>query len=137
MPAWGISPLVSFVPILVLFPPVFGVRALSDHYGIPAVSRASRQARDVLETDADNWQSGRERRQREVSGWVVLTSPWLEWLWSNVNYHEVHHKYPWLSYRYLPAAFAATRDQHAYLVVRGYWRSLWQLRQRAYYGEGL
>jgi fatty acid desaturase len=131
----GISMAVSILPVLILFPPVFGVRAMSDHYGLPAVQRASQQAKDVLETDADTVQAGRDRRQLEVSGWVVLTAPWLEWLWSNVNYHEVHHKYPWLSYRYLPAAFAATRDQHSYRVVRGYWRSLWQQRNRKYYAD--
>jgi fatty acid desaturase len=135
LPAIGISPLVSIVPVLALFPPVFGVRAMSDHYGIAAVKRASQQRADVLETDADAGVSERERRQKEVSGWVVLTSPWLEWLWSNVNYHEVHHKYPWLSYRYLSGAFAATRDKHNYLVVDGYWRSLWQLSKRPYYPE--
>lgn len=133
LPAAGISPVVTIVPVLLLFPPIFGVRAMSDHYGIPAVQRKSQQRQDVLETDQENWQAERERRQREVSGWVVVTSPWLEWLWSNVNYHEVHHKYPWLSYAHLPAAFAATREQHAYLVVRGYWRSLWHLRKRRYY----
>jgi fatty acid desaturase len=133
VPKLGISMAVSILPILIIFPPVFGVRAMSDHYGIPAVQRASQQANDVLEADAESWQAGRERRQRDVSGWVVLTSSWLEWLWSNVNYHEVHHKYPWLSYRHLPAAFEATRDKHNYRVVNGYWRSLWAQRKRAYY----
>lgn len=135
MPGLGISLAVSILPILIIFPPVFGVRAMSDHYGIPAVQRASEQAREILEADAESLQTERERRQRDVSGWVVLTSPWLEWLWSNVNYHEVHHKYPWLSYRYLPTAFAATRDKHNYLVVHGYWRSLWAQRKRTYYAS--
>jgi len=134
MPAIGISISVSIVPVFVLFPLVFGVRAMSDHYGLPAVQRVSQFA-DVLEADPESWLALRERRQREVTGWVVLTSPWLEWLWSNVNYHEVHHKYPWLSYRHLPAAFEATRDQHNYRVVRGYWRSLWESRKRPYYAE--
>jgi len=133
LPAMGISPLLTVVPVLVLFPPVFGVRAMSDHYGIPATVRASAQAAETLDTDDQTALALREQRQREVSGWVVLTSPWLAWLWSNVNYHEVHHKYPWLSYRYLPQVFDATRTRHSYLVVNGYWRSLWYLRNRSYY----
>lgn len=132
LPAVGISIWLTVVPVILLFPPVFAFRALSDHYGIPPV-RASEKREDVLEADAQRGHAERERRQREVSGWVVLTAPWLEWLWSNVNYHEVHHKYPYLSYRYLPQVFAATRVQHPYLVVHGYWRSLANLRRRSYY----
>jgi fatty acid desaturase len=111
LPRLGVSLAVTVVPMILAFPLVFAFRAMSDHYGIPPVQRES----------------------REVSGWVVLTSPWLEWLWSHVNYHEVHHKYPYLSHRYLPQVFAATRAQHPYLVVRGYWRSLLNLSRRNYY----
>jgi fatty acid desaturase len=118
LPRLGVSLAVTVAPMVLAFPLVFSFRALSDHYGIPAVQRE------------------RLARQDAVSGWVVLTSPWLEWLWSNVNYHEVHHKYPYLSHRYLPQVFAATRAQHPYLVVRGYWRSLLQLRRRDYYSTG-
>jgi hypothetical protein len=46
----------------------------------------------------------------------------------------VHHKYPYLSHRYLPQVFAATQARHPYFVVRGYWRSLLDLRRRRYYG---
>jgi hypothetical protein len=45
----------------------------------------------------------------------------------------VHHRYPYLSYIYLPQVFAATRDREPYLVVRGYWRSLLNLRKLSYY----
>jgi fatty acid desaturase len=117
-----------------VFPLVFGCRALSDHYAIPPVERASRTTEPVLDVDDEAWHRDRERRQREITGWVVLTHPWLEWLWSHVNYHEVHHKYPWLSHRYLPQVFAATRDTQPYLVIKGYWRSLLNLRHRQYYG---
>lgn len=132
LPAAGIALEYTILPVLVVFPPIFGWRALSDHYGIPAVERHAPR-RELLEDDVAAWESERERRQQQVSGWVVLTSPWLTWLWSNVNYHEVHHKYPWLSYRYLPQAFAATRGRHAYLVVHGYWRNLWHLSRRPYF----
>lgn len=134
LPALGISLTVTLLPVLLVFPPLFAFRALSDHYGIPPIVRNVKKREDVLDADEDAWHNDRERRQREVSGWVVLTTPWLEWLWSHVNYHEVHHKYPYLSHHYLPHVFAATRERHPYLVVRGYWRSLLNLRKRAYYG---
>jgi fatty acid desaturase len=115
VPALGLSIWATVVPTIVAFPPVFAFRALSDHYGLPPVQNA-------------------RGRQEEVTGWVVLTSPWLEWLWSHVNYHEVHHKYPYLSHRYLPQVYAATRERYPYRVARGYWRSLLDLRKRNYYG---
>ena len=116
MPALGISLMATIVPVLIAFPPVFAFRAMADHYGLPAVQRGAR------EEDRDN-----------VTGWVVLTPRWLEWLWSHVNYHEVHHKYPWLAHTYLPAVFAATRAKHPYAVVRGYWRALFNSSRRDYY----
>jgi len=133
VPAFGISVWVTVVPMISVFPLVFAWRALSDHYAIPAIERAAKKKEDILDTDEDAWHRDREKRKREVTGWVVLTHPWLEWLWSHVNYHEVHHKYPWLSHRYLPQVFAATRDSQPYLVVKGYWRSLFNLRHRQYY----
>lgn len=132
VPALGWSLAATVVPTILAFPLVFAVRALSDHYGIPATVRDSLPRKEIVDTDAEASHARRDRR-REVSGWVVLTTPWLEWLWSGVNYHEVHHKYPWLSHRYLAQTFAATRTQHPYLVVDGYWRSLLDLRHRDYY----
>src|SRR5207248_11061478 len=133
VPALGIPLAVTVVPMILLFPPVFAFRALSDHYGIPAVERPGGKRKDIFDADERGGQADRERREREVTGWVVLTAPWLEWLWSHVNYHEVHHKYPYLSHRYLPQAFEATRARHPYRVVRGYWRSLLALRRLPYY----
>jgi len=105
-------------------------RELSEHYGLPPVLRETQKREDVL--DGEAWYTGRERR--EASGWVVLTAPWLEWMWSHTNYHEVHHKYPYLSHSYLPQAFGATRERYPYEVVPGYWRSIINLSQREYYG---
>lgn len=124
----------TVLPALAMFPLVFGWRALSDHYGIPPIERAQRGTQPVLDVDEEAWHRDRDRRQREITGWVVLTHPWLEWLWSHVNYHEVHHKYPWLSHQYLKSVFASTRATQPYLVVNGYWRSLWNLRHHSYYG---
>ena len=133
VPALGISLWHTVVPTLLVFPVVFAWRALSDHYAIPAIERATMKKEDILEADEEAWHRDREKRNREVTGWVVLTHPWLEWLWSHVNYHEVHHKYPWLSHRHLPQVFAATRETQPYLAVKGYWRSLFNLRRLPYY----
>ncbi len=133
--ALEISLAVTVVPMALLFPLALAFRSLSDHYGIPPVERAARRREEIFDADESAWHADRERREREVRGWVVLTAPWLEWLWSHVNYHEVHHKYPYLSHRYLPQAFEATRGRHSYLVVRGYWRSLLNLRGLPYYSR--
>jgi fatty acid desaturase len=131
VPALGMSVFVTVVPILTIMPAVFAFRGLSEHYGLPPVVRGTQKTREEV-LDGEAWYTGRERR--EASGWVVLTAPWLEWLWSHTNYHEVHHKYPYLAHSYLPPAFAATLEHYPYVVVRGYWRSLLDLRKREYYG---
>lgn len=133
VPALGLSLAYTVVPMLLALLPVFAWRALSDHYGVPAATSAAAR-REVYDTEPERWEEDVARRRREVSGWVVLTSPWLEWLWSHVNYHEVHHKYPWLSHAHLKAAFEATRDSQPYVVVKGYWRSLANLSRSKYYG---
>ncbi len=133
LPALDISLWYTVVPMLLMFPMVFSWRALADHYGIPGVVRGSKKQEQILEANADNWPRDQERLRLEVSGWVVLTHPWLEWLWSHVNYHEVHHKYPYLSHRYLKDIFEATRATNPYLVVNGYWRSLLNVRNKKYY----
>ena len=115
VPALGLSLIYTVVPMALALFPVFAWRALSDHYGVPPAGGAA-------------------RRRSDVTGWVVLTSPWLEWLWSHVNYHEVHHKYPWLSHAHLKGAFDATREREPYLVVKGYWRSLANIARNRYYG---
>jgi len=132
IPAAGMDITHTVLPMILLFPAVFTWRALSDHYGIPAIVRESKK-RTMASESADEAASHEQQQRQEVSGWVVITHPWLEWLWSHVNYHEVHHKYPYLSHQYLPRVFQATRQQHPYLVVGGYWKSLLNLRQRQYY----
>ena len=133
VPALGLSLAYAVLPMLLALLPVFAWRALSDHYGIPPAESAARRL-EVFEADPRRWERGVERRRREVSGWVVVTSPWLEWLWSHVNYHEVHHKYPWLSHAHLKRVFEATRDREPYLVIPGYWRSLANISRSRYYG---
>jgi fatty acid desaturase len=123
LPALGVSLMLTWVPTLIALPLVFSVRALADHYGIPPVEPAS----GAIE--------GADEARRQVSGWVVLTPQWLQWLWSHVNYHEVHHKYPYLSHQYLPQAFEASRGQYPYLVVDGYWKALANAMKLDYYGK--
>lgn len=129
LPALGVSLLQTWGATMLALPLVFSVRALADHYGIPPVVRAAKKNEETEE----EIESGRLSRQ-QVSGWVVLTPRWLQWLWSHVNYHEVHHKYPYLSHKYLPQAFAASRHRYPYLVVDGYWKSLLNVRKLGYYG---
>jgi len=129
LPALGVSLLYTWVPTLLALPFVFSVRALADHYGIPPVERNAKN-KDESEEELESGVQARD----QVSGWVVLTPQWLQWLWSHVNYHEVHHKYPYLSHKFLPLAFEASRDRYPYLVVDGYWRSLLNVRKVNYYG---
>ena len=120
LPALGVSLMLTWVPTLIALPLVFSVRALADHYGIPAVVPEAGANGDV---------------RLQLSGWVVQTPQWLQWLWSHVNYHEVHHKYPYLSHQYLPQAFEASRGQYPYLVVDGYWKAVANAMKLDYYGK--
>lgn len=129
--ALGLDPLLTSGMTFLLFPLVFGFRALSDHYGLPAVTPRGERQRQV--EDGTDWYG--EVKPAEVTGWVVLTHPLLTWLWSHVNYHEVHHKYPWLSHQYLPRVFEQTREQVPYRVAHGYTRSLLSLFGKPYYAE--
>jgi len=125
----GLDLLLTSGMTFLLFPLVFGFRALSDHYGLPAVTPRGERQREIH--DGTDWYG--EVKPAEVTGWVVLTNPVLTWLWSHVNYHEVHHKYPWLSHHYLPRVFEQTREQVPYRVVHGYTRSLLSLFGKPYY----
>jgi fatty acid desaturase len=133
VPALGLPLAHTVVPMLFALLPVFAWRALSDHYGVPPTESAARR-QEVFDAVPGSWEADSIRRRREVSGWVVLTSPWLEWLWSHVNYHEVHHKYPWLSHAHLKRVFETTREREPYLVAEGYWRSLASISRTTYYG---
>src|SRR4030065_1192645 len=70
VPAFGISVWVTVVPMFLAFPLVFAWRALSDHYAIPAIERAAEKKEDILDTDENAWHRDREKRNREVTGWV-------------------------------------------------------------------
>jgi len=135
LPKAGLNLAYTVIPLIVMLPVVFSYRAISDHYGLPAINRASLEKSDIDPEKIDQWHKNNNRMQNEISGWVVLTHPVIEWLWSNVNYHEVHHKFPYLSYKYLPQAFRATRDLLPYAVRHGYTASLLSLRKSKYYSS--
>ena len=134
LPALGISLWYSALPTLLVFPFVFSIRAMSDHYGIPVVQRKSTMRQEVLDDDPGKWQSLRDQKRIQVSGWVVESPRWLEWLWSHVNYHEVHHKYPYLSHCHLKKVYQQTCEQQPYIVAKGYWHNLGRLLGKPYYG---
>lgn len=126
IPKIGMNIQYTFVPMLLVLPVMFGIRAISDHYGLPAIKHKN----DAVNIERT---SSLPSVHNQVSGWVILTSPVLEWLWSSVNYHEVHHKFPYLSHQYLKATFEHTRDVLPYAVEHGYLRNLWKHLRRDYY----
>lgn len=134
VPSFGIALDTTISPMAIVFPFVNWWRAVSDHYGIPPIKSNVSSPEEILDIADVVSHYDRSKGRREVTGWVILTHPWLEWLWSHVNYHEVHHKHPWLSHRYLSQAFTETRYSQPYLVTKGYWHSLFYLSKLHYYG---
>ena len=124
LPLNGIPIEHSILPMLLTLPLIFGVRAISDHYGLPAAATKEERA-------------AKGKNDEDVSGWVVITSPVLEWMWSSVNFHEVHHKFPYLSHSYLRSTFIATREQLPYIVANGYLRNFLRHFKRDYYSSKL
>ena len=135
VPALGISVWYTVVPMLIMVTPLVTLRAISDHYGIPAVVRDKRNRQEVLDADDKHWDKEVAQRHKELSAWIILTYPWMDWLWSHIHYHEVHHRYPYISHVYLKEIFEATRGKDSYLVVHGYLRSLINQAGRSYYGK--
>jgi len=135
VPSFGISVWYSVVPMLIAIMPVFTLRAISDHHGIPNVVRAKRRREEVYEADKKHWDKEVSLRDKELSSWIILTYPWMDWLWSHINYHEVHHRYPYVSHVYLKDIFRATHGKEPYLVVHGFIRSLINQAGRSYYGK--
>ena len=133
VPWLGISLLYSMLPTLLMFSIVFSCRALADHFALPAVKTRATLRKEVLDDGETDWDKVVAERQQQVTGWVVLTNPVLEWLWSHVNYHEVHHKYPYLSHCHLKEVFELTKGTRPYFVVKGYWRHLLNVRNKKYY----
>ncbi|BAZ29712.1 hypothetical protein NIES4074_21590 [Cylindrospermum sp. NIES-4074] len=134
VPNFGISIWYTFVPITVAFPFVFSLRAMSDHYSIPSVVK-DKVKEQVLEAEPDDVCRKYISKAPILDSWIILTNPVMDWLWSNIHYHQVHHRYPYLSYRYLPSVFEATKHEQPYIVVKGYLVSLVNLMNKSYYSQ--
>jgi fatty acid desaturase len=119
VPLAHLSVAYTVFPLLVFLPFVFMIRNVSEHHGIPAQTLKSNNSKEDLKVDS----------------WMILTNPLMDWLWSNINYHQVHHRYPYLHYCYLPEVFAATKDEHPYVVIKGYLRAVFWAFNRKYYGS--
>lgn len=119
IPLVGISLWYTFIPTFMFVQLVFSARAISEHHAIPPIFKKNINQNLTFKVDS----------------WIVLTNPLLAWLWSDINYHQVHHRYPYLSHRYLPEIFESTKDKQPYLVVKGYFWALMNLKNRPYYGN--
>lgn len=135
LPILGISLWYTVIPTLLLQPLAYSFRALCDHYAfaptLSPVDRKNVNQEAELEDDYHNLQG----KQRQVYSWVIITNPLLSWLWSNVNYHQIHHQYPYLSHRYLPQIFEAQQYQKTNAVVEGYFCCLMRVRKMQYYSN--
>jgi fatty acid desaturase len=93
------------------------VRNVSEHHGIPAQT-------------VKNINS-----ELNVDSWMILSNPLIDWLWSNINYHQIYHRSPYLHYRYLPKVFATTKEEQPYIVINGYWPAVITALNKKYYGS--
>jgi fatty acid desaturase len=134
VPISGVNLFYSVLPAILAMLLLYGYRGLSDHYGLPPTPRQGEKTELILDSHGAAWNESLRTVKDQVSGWIILTNPVLEWLWSSVNYHEVHHKFPWLSHAHLKPVFEATRGHVPYLVARGYTANLFRLARLPYYG---
>ena len=111
IPSLGISIWYTFVPTVITMLLIVAIRNLPSHYGIPASSGP----KDI------------------PTGWIIKTNSLIEWVWSNANYHEIHHQYPYLSYKDLDKVFKLTKDTFPYAVTNGYLNSFIKLKSKRYY----
>jgi fatty acid desaturase len=133
LPMMGISLWYTVVPTFVLVPMVYSFRAMCDHYAFaPAVSPAAKKSLDRV-VNIEDQSEDLQGEQLQIDSWLILTNPMLTWLWSNINYQQVYHRYPYLSYRYLPEIFEATKHEQPYAVVNGYFRCLMHWKNMPYY----
>ncbi len=127
LPALGVNVFVTVLPMFAIGPLIYSFRAVCDHYGVPEL------AESIAYVKRQRPQLDRLGRFRVVDSWVILTNPFLNWLWSHLNYQQVHHRYPFLSHVYLPEIYETTKDYQPYLVARGYLDCLRTIRSRPYY----
>lgn len=129
LPALGVNVFYTVLPLFSVGPVVYSFRAICDHYAVPDVAESTRYLK------ANCSLLDKPGRFRVVDSWVVLTNPLLNWLWSHINYQQVHHRYPYLSHIYLPQIYEATKEYQPYLVARGYTGCLRIICTRPYYTQ--
>lgn len=135
LPILELSPWYTVIPTLLLQPLAYSFRALCDHYAFaPALSPVDRKSVNQ-EAELEDIYQNIQGKQLQVNSWVILTNPLLSWLWSNVNYHQIHHHYPYLSHRYLPQIFETQQHQQTNAVVKGYFCCLMGVRKMSYYSN--
>lgn len=135
LPLVGISIEYTVIPTFMLLPLIYSFRALCDHYALPPALSAVARKNSNQELDAEDEQQNIQGKQLSVNSWIILTNPLLTWLWSNVNYHQIHHWYPYLSHRYLSQIFESTNQNYSDAVVNGYFRCLVRLSKMSYYSN--
>jgi len=127
LPALGVNVWLTIVPMFTIGPLIYSFRAICDHYAVPDLAKSTEYLKEKCPGLV------RDSRFRVVDSWVILTNPFLNWLWSHLNYQQVHHRYPFLSHVYLPEIYEVTKEYQPYLVARGYLDCLRTIRSRPYY----
>lgn len=129
LPALGVNVFLTIVPMFAIGPLIYSFRAICDHFAVPDLAKST----EYLKEKCPNLD--RSSRFRVVDSWVILTNPFLNWLWSHLNYQQVHHRYPFLSHVYLPEIYEVTKEYQPYLVARGYLDCIRTIRSRPYYTQ--
>lgn len=109
----------TVVPFLLMSGFVYSLRGTLDHHGLPA-------------TELRN---GKRNLAHEKLAYIVHTNPLVEFVWSNVNYHAVHHMYPTVPARALRAAYEQTNQEIKYTETNGYFLSMCRLLPKPYYSN--
>ncbi|MCB0342381.1 MAG: fatty acid desaturase [Pseudobdellovibrionaceae bacterium] len=109
----NISALLALLGFHLTLPLVFSARYAADHRGLP---------------------SHTQHQKNQAHAWVVKTHPILEWIWSHINYHGVHHMYPAIPHGKLKTKFELTQHNITYPTLdRGYVRSMPYLLKKPYF----
>jgi fatty acid desaturase len=127
LPALGVNVFVTIVPMFLIGPLIYSFRAVCDHYGVPDLKTSMEYLKGQCPDLASH------SRFRVVDSWVILTNPFCNWLWSHLNYQQVHHRYPFLSHVYLPEIYETTKAYQPYLVADGYLDCIRTIRSQPYY----
>lgn len=115
----GLSFTYVLVPFFGMSGLVYSLRGTLDHHGLPAAKKVN----------------GRCILAHEKLCYITHTNRAMELLWSNVNYHTVHHMYPQVSHKHLKEIYLETRKWIEYTETTGYWKSMIRLLPKPYYSD--